>query len=101
MDFDWPAFVEDNQNNTSLLGEKRILKNKMPILEFTRNAVSYSFYFDCTLRRLINLSSKTVKLSNKARFLRQELSNFHRFTCRVLLRGYSFDLPFKNGKISV
>ena len=21
IDFDWPAFVEDNQNNTALLGE--------------------------------------------------------------------------------
>ena len=25
-----------------------------------------------------------LRLSNKARFLRQELSNFHRFKCRVL-----------------
>ena len=24
MDFDWPAFVEDNQNNTSRLGEERV-----------------------------------------------------------------------------
>ena len=35
-----------------------------------------------------------LKLSNKARFLRQEPSNFHRFNRRVLLRSYSFHLPF-------
>ena len=33
-----------------------------------------------------------LKLSNKAWFLRQELSNFHRFTCRLFLRSYSFHL---------
>ena len=29
MAFDWPAFVEDNQNNTSLLEERRVLMNKL------------------------------------------------------------------------
>ena len=42
-----------------------------------------------------------LRLSNKARFLRHELTNFHRFKCRVLLRSYSFDLPLQNGEISV
>ena len=36
-----------------------------------------------------------LKLSNKAWFLRQEVSNFHRFNCQVLLRSYSFDLPLQ------
>ena len=38
---------------------------------------------------------EVLKLSNKAWFLLQELSNFHRFNCRVLLRSYSFNLRFK------
>ena len=29
MDFDWPAVVEDNQNNTSRVGEGRVLMNKL------------------------------------------------------------------------
>ena len=36
-----------------------------------------------------------LKLSNKVWFLRQELSNFHRFNCQVLLRSYSFHLPLQ------
>ena len=50
---------------------------------------------------LFLVSRRGLRLSNKARFLRQELTNFHRFKCQVLLRSYSFDSPLQNGEISV
>ena len=53
------------------------------------------------LNDLFSVSRRGLRLSNKARFLRQELTNFHRFKCRVLLRSYSFDSPLQNGEISV
>ena len=43
------------------------------------------------------LRIEVLKLSNKAWFLLQELSNFHRFNCRMLLRSYSLNLPLQKG----
>ena len=53
------------------------------------------------LNDLFSVSHRGIRLSNKARFLRQEPSNFHCFKCRVLLIDYSFDLPFQNGEVFV
>ena len=53
------------------------------------------------LNDLFSVCNRGLRLLKKARFLRQELSNFHHSRCRVLLRSYSFDLPLQNGEISV
>ena len=57
---------------------------------------NYSLIMSC-LSVTFPLRSVVLKLSNKAWFLHQELSNVHHFNCWVLLRSYSFHLLLQKG----
>ena len=74
-----------------------LLKRQMERTTSKKHSTGKTVEIGEFLAKEFPLRSVVLKLSNKAWFLRQELSNVHCFNCRVLLRSYSFHLPLQKG----